>query len=405
MSAVNGTLTESQYSTPVLSIIVILMTAFSFCIVMGNVLVIYIYYKHKNLQIPKNFFILSLAIADVLIGTFSVNFYTLYLAVGHWPFGEVACDLWLSTDYSCCNASTLSLLAISIERYMSIRHTTFHRNNLTRDRLKKIITALWILSFSVWFPAVFAYPHIHGERTVKEGECFVQFLYENAAVTIVTAFINFYGPIILMTVIYILISLTLINRYKEKYDEKNGCNTTPSYIPPDTSSTATYHNIIESTTATPRLTKKSMESILTSSKESVNLIRTFTSLSTSISSHNNHGSPIKRKRANTQRQKDYLSHKRAVTFLLLIISAFAITWLPYHLMAVIAPFCKSCIHVDWWHFAYIFCYVNSLVNPFCYAFGNRHFKRYFKEIFKNLKDFIFIRRCGQKTQMDAPRHV
>uniref|UniRef100_A0A7M5X0F9 G-protein coupled receptors family 1 profile domain-containing protein n=2 Tax=Clytia hemisphaerica TaxID=252671 RepID=A0A7M5X0F9_9CNID len=394
----NNTTYSPRQSPEVVGVTTSLMVLLSLFTVVGNLMVIYIFVKHKNLQIAKNYFILSLAIADVFIGTFSINFYNVYLAFGGWPFGNISCDLWLSMDYSCCNVSTLTLLAISIERFVGVHYTAFHRNQFTKKRLKRTIFIIWLISFLVWFPAIFAYPYIHGERTVKDGQCYVQFLYESPSMTIVTAFINFYGPIIFMVIIYILISRTLIKRYKRKYHLRENS------IPPETSSERrpsssrerkySVRPSIASTTVISPERRPTIATIIGSPSEMDRMRKSYESI---VSGDTNSNSKRKADKPKTQREKDYLSHKRAITLLLLIIGAFAITWFPYNLMAVIAPFCRKCIHADWWHFGYIFCYVNSLLNPLCYAFGNRHFKKYFKEIFVAIKKRICCPKAGLVT--------
>ena len=406
-STLTGISSTSPPSTEFLAIVIPLMILLSVLIVVGNVTVIYIYFTHRNLRIPKNFFILSLAIADVLIGTISVNFYTVFLAYNRWPFSEVACDMWLATDYSSCNASTMTLMAISVERYMSVRHTAFHRNNLTRQRLKRIIIVLWIISFAVWFPAVFVYPVIVGRRTLEDGQCHIQFIYESPAVTIITAFINFYGPILIMVIIYFLISWTLVERYKRKYTFRGGNSIgggpKSSSIRPESSSTSGNSGRLTGDQPGRKSTVATIVSLSEFDRdeggkkgyishdeaESTTLVEPNDTPKINARKENRKkNTPTTITTATTpksRRQKDYLTHKRAVTLLLLIIGAFIVTWLPYNLMVVIAPFCKACIKEGWWHFGYIFCYVNSLLNPICYAFGNRHFKQYFKEIFESVK--------------------
>ena len=59
----------------------------------------------------------------------------------------------------------------------------------------------------------------------------------------------------------------------------------------------------------------------------------------------------------------------------MVMSVFAITWLPYNLFVIIAPFCADCISSSGWDFGYVFCYINSTVNP---ILGNERFRREFK---------------------------
>lgn len=112
----------------------VLLSAFT---VIGNIAVFVAYFRTPDLQNSTNYFILSLATADVVIGLISVNFYTVYLAYGYWPLNEVLCDFWLCADYWCCQASVLNLVVISVDRLFSIKYPVAYRSRRSDAIVKK----------------------------------------------------------------------------------------------------------------------------------------------------------------------------------------------------------------------------------------------------------------------------
>lgn len=184
------------------SIVVALLAAFT---IGGNLLVIIAFRIDKQLQTITNYFLLSLAVADLAIGIISMPLYTVYLLMGHWPLGPLLCDLWLSLDYVMSNASAANLLVISFDRYLSVTRPLTYRANRTGRKAVMMIVLVWVISTLLWTPWIFAWPHIEGKRTVPTDDCYIQFLYTNAFVTIGTHIIAFWLPVIIMTILYLKI--------------------------------------------------------------------------------------------------------------------------------------------------------------------------------------------------------
>lgn len=59
----------------------------------------------KQLQTISNYFLFSLAVADITIGCISIPLMTYYTAMRHWGIGYAMCQFWLSVDYLMSNAS------------------------------------------------------------------------------------------------------------------------------------------------------------------------------------------------------------------------------------------------------------------------------------------------------------
>jgi hypothetical protein len=92
------------------------------------------------------------------------------------------------------------------------------------------------------------------------------------------------------------------------------------------------------------------------------------------------------KRIRFRKKKDKLKSenraRKALKTISVILGAFAACWTPYHVIAIIASFCPTCINVHLYMFSYFLCYLNSPINPFCYAASNQQFKNAFKRIMK-----------------------
>uniref|UniRef100_A0ACB8G3Z9 Muscarinic acetylcholine receptor M4 n=1 Tax=Sphaerodactylus townsendi TaxID=933632 RepID=A0ACB8G3Z9_9SAUR len=219
----NDSITENnevttKYKTVEMVFIATVTGSLSLVTVVGNILVMLSIKVNRQLQTVNNYFLFSLACADLIIGVFSMNLYTVYIIKGYWPLGAVVCDLWLALDYVVSNASVMNLLIISFDRYFCVTKPLTYPARRTTKMAGLMIAVAWILSFLLWAPAILFWQFIVGKRTVEEGYCYIQFL-SNPAVTFGTAIAAFYLPVVIMTVLYIHISLASRSRVRRHKPE------------------------------------------------------------------------------------------------------------------------------------------------------------------------------------------
>ncbi|XP_077589070.1 alpha-1A adrenergic receptor-like [Stigmatopora nigra] len=123
--------------------------AFIALAVAGNVLVILSVACNRHLRTPTNYFIVNLALADLLLGTTVLPVSAALEILERWVLGRVLCDVWAALDVLCCTASILSLCVISIDRYIGVSHPLRYRAIVTERRALLAALAVWALALVI----------------------------------------------------------------------------------------------------------------------------------------------------------------------------------------------------------------------------------------------------------------
>ncbi|XP_014663982.1 PREDICTED: dopamine D2-like receptor [Priapulus caudatus] len=98
----------------------VILIVFPLLTMFGNTLVVLSVYKERSLQSVTNYFIVSLAVADIMVGTLVMPF-AVYneIKMGIWELGVAACDIYTAMDVTASTSSIFNLAAISVDRYTS----------------------------------------------------------------------------------------------------------------------------------------------------------------------------------------------------------------------------------------------------------------------------------------------
>jgi len=122
-------------------------------ILIGNVLALIVFYTNKKLlRTRANYFLINLAIADMMVGTFAIPMYLYHLTVA-WYKGD---GVWQQYSYKIYKvvdvfvgcASIFTLTVIALERAFSVCLPHIHR--YVRNRVYCMLLGLiWLLSILV----------------------------------------------------------------------------------------------------------------------------------------------------------------------------------------------------------------------------------------------------------------
>ncbi|XP_006870257.1 PREDICTED: gastrin/cholecystokinin type B receptor [Chrysochloris asiatica] len=118
----------------------------------GNVLIIVVLGLSRRLRTVTNAFLLSLAVSDLLLAVACMPFTLLPNLMGTFIFGTVVCKAVSYLMGVSVSVSTLSLVAIALERYSAICRPLQARVWQTRSHAARVIIATWLLSGLLMVP-------------------------------------------------------------------------------------------------------------------------------------------------------------------------------------------------------------------------------------------------------------
>ncbi|OWK55575.1 Histamine H1 receptor [Lonchura striata] len=180
----------------------LLLGGISLVTIVMNILVLCAVKMEKKLQTVGNLYIVSLSIADLIVGVAVMPLNIVDLLSPAWPLGLEACLFWLSMDYVASTASIFNLFILCVDRYRSVQQPLQYLKYRTKMRASLLILGVWLLSFT-WVIPILGW-HLfanNGQRTVEENKCETEF-FKVTWFKVLAAIFNFYLPSLLMLWFY-----------------------------------------------------------------------------------------------------------------------------------------------------------------------------------------------------------
>ncbi|XP_051560000.1 alpha-1A adrenergic receptor-like [Myxocyprinus asiaticus] len=175
----------------------IFLAFFILAAIVGNILVILSVLCNKHLQTVTNFFIVNLAIADLLLSTIVLPFSASLEVLGCWVFGRVFCNIWAAVDVLCCTASILSLCIISIDRYIGVKYCLKYPTIMTERKAAVILVVVWVSSMVISVGPLLGWKE---PPPLDESICRIT---EEPGYALFSSLFSFYLPLMVILVMYI----------------------------------------------------------------------------------------------------------------------------------------------------------------------------------------------------------
>ncbi|NWY25821.1 GPR19 protein, partial [Pheucticus melanocephalus] len=123
--------------------------------VVGNFLVCLVIHRSRRTQSTPNYFVVSMACADLVSSVGSAPFLLLQLSCGRWVLGSGVCRLVRYIQYLTPGVQIDVLLAISVDQCYSLIHPLNFR--VSREKAKRMTLVSWLCGALFASPACFLY--------------------------------------------------------------------------------------------------------------------------------------------------------------------------------------------------------------------------------------------------------
>ncbi|XP_028450398.1 alpha-1A adrenergic receptor [Perca flavescens] len=308
--------------------------------IVGNILVILSVVCNRHLRIPTNYFIINLAIADLLLGTTVLPVSATLEVLNYWVFGRIFCDIWAAVDVLCCTASIMSLCVISIDRYIGVRYPLQYPTIVTEKRALLAMLGVWILSIVISIGPLLGWKQTPSQ---DDTECGIT---QEPFYALFSSLGSFYIPLAVILAMY-------------------------------------FRVYVVAKRTTKNLEAGMMKERMADSNELTMRIHCRSQQIQELCPANAGGGASAARSSLTVKLLKFSREKKAAKTLGVVVGMFILCWLPFFLVLPIGSFNKD-LHPPPTLFKVIFWlgYFNSCLNPIIYPCYSREFKQAFIRILR-----------------------
>ncbi|XP_016147713.1 D(4) dopamine receptor-like [Sinocyclocheilus grahami] len=373
VSSLNSTFQSDlfTYNVPALIFGVLLIIV----IICGNALVCLSVYKEKALKTTTNYFIVSLAVADLLLAVLVLPLFVYAeFQGGVWSLNVALCDGLMTMDVMLCTASIFNLCAISVDRFIAVSIPLNYNRKHVDYRQILLLSATWLLALAVASPVIF------GINTVPQRDPRECKLEDNNYV-VYSSVCSFFIPCPIMLLLYFGIFHGL-RKWEESRKAKlrisiQACRSlqhaaVAAAFPPLGALPASLPRVIERD-----LAQSSLEELDDFTQPVCPFPPEYKNRTIQTVAYPDiqYGQPAQRKK----RAKINGRERKAMRVLPVVVGVFLFCWTPFFVVHTTRALCESC-HISPHLMSTVtwLGYVNSALNPIIYTVFNAEFRKFFR---------------------------
>ncbi len=335
---------QAMYASPIPAwLLMSINTLVIVTAVLGNGVLIVSFVAVSSLRKVSNYFVVSLATVDILIGIVAIPVMFGVGAVSSWA----VCVVYYTVDISVCCVSVFHILAINVDRYLAITRPLHYPTLATPKRVACIIPCLWILGVGA------SVAHTTSGM-VDLRDCSVP-TYTKVG-SLVSMFCLFFTPFVVTTFIYFRIYRLVAEHLKTIQGRSMAAST------PATANELVIRNP-EGHLALPAAASYEV--------------------TPSISGHRDTGVQPDGKQ---NRRSAQMSNRKAIKVIALILGIFGVAWGNFYIILTIGSFSprlqQDPVLLGLSAMSIVLLYVSSAANPFIYGFYSSEFRAAFVLVLK-----------------------
>lgn len=341
---------EEEWVNKFYTFLAVTMIIIAILAIVFNSIVVYAFIAYRKLRTSAtNYFVISLAISDLLTSGLVTTFKA-ETSLKKWTHGEFMCNVYTTMYLLAVPSTVINLCAFTVDRFLVLRMPLRYNSFMPPKRAALIISCLWIYAITWACLPVMGWKLSPGQPSVQGDFCLFSTV---PTYNITVNIVNFLLPMIFMAIFWSFI-YSIVHQHRKrvlKIERSLSLNTN------DSSNSSNNINANGEGHAMTHLAPK------------------------------NERRERKRIRRNV----------RGCRYLGFIVVLFYFCWLPYVTASMIGNLWR------WYKIPYVLYdsllalgFMNSALNPFLYPFHDKHFKEAFRDMWNKLRSKTFVKLLSRK---------